>query len=50
LISSDMPEIVRLADRILVFSANRIVSDLPNNHVYDVMSHEIMEHVVGVNA
>jgi ribose transport system ATP-binding protein len=43
LISSDMPEIVRLADRILVFSANRIVGDLPNDHAYDVMSQRIME-------
>ena len=30
LISSDMPEIIKLADRILVFSANRIVGEIDN--------------------
>jgi len=30
LISSDMPEIIKVADRILVFSANRIVGEIDN--------------------
>ena len=30
LISSDMPEIIRLANRILVFSKNRIVGEVDN--------------------
>jgi len=50
LISSDMPEIVRLADRILVFSSNRIVADLPNDRNYDAMSREIMGRIVGDKA
>ena len=48
LISSDMPEMVRLADRILVFSANRIVGELPNNRDYETVSHAIMQAIVGV--
>jgi len=47
LISSDMPEIVRLADRILVFRSNRIVADLPNDRDYDSMSRAIMGRIVG---
>ena len=47
LISSDMPEIVRLADRILVFRSNRIVGDLANDRDYDSMSREIMGRIVG---
>jgi len=31
LISSDMPEIIKLADRILVFSGNRIVGEIDNS-------------------
>jgi ribose transport system ATP-binding protein len=50
LISSDMPEMVRLADRILVFRSNRIVADLPNDHDYDVMSPAIMRRIVGASA
>jgi ribose transport system ATP-binding protein len=50
LISSDMPEMVRLADRILVFRSNRIVADLPNDHDYDAMSPEIMRRIVGASA
>jgi ribose transport system ATP-binding protein len=47
LISSDMPEMVRLADRILVFKSNRIVGDLSNDRDYDAMSRGIMERIVG---
>jgi ribose transport system ATP-binding protein len=49
LISSDMPEMVRLTDRILVFRSNRIVADLPNDHDYDVMSPAIMRRIVGAS-
>lgn len=42
LISSDMPEIIKLAERILVFSGNRIVGEIENtNHDYDKVSSEI---------
>jgi len=50
LISSDMPEIVRLADRILVFRSNRIVADLQNDRDYDAMSRAIMERIVGAKS
>ena len=43
LISSDMPEMIRLADRVLVMKANRIIDQLPNSHDYDQMSQRIMQ-------
>ena len=43
LISSDMPEMVRLADRILVMKGGRIVAEIENNRIYDEMSAEIMK-------
>jgi ribose transport system ATP-binding protein len=43
LISSDMPEMVRLADRILVMKSNRIIGELENSHQYDQMSTLIMQ-------
>jgi ribose transport system ATP-binding protein len=46
LISSDMPEIVRLADRILVFKKGRIVGELNNTKDYDAMSKRIMSFIV----
>jgi len=42
LISSDMPEMIRLADRILVMKENQIVSELENTRNYDEMSEAIM--------
>jgi ribose transport system ATP-binding protein len=42
LISSDMPEMVLLADRVVVMKDMQIVGDLPNNHQYEVMSSQIM--------
>jgi ribose transport system ATP-binding protein len=42
LISSDMPEVIRLADRVLVMRNHAIVGELPNNHQYDEMSEAIM--------
>ncbi len=46
LISSDMQEMVRLADRILVFRSNRIVAELANDRDYDAMSRRIMERIL----
>jgi ribose transport system ATP-binding protein len=43
LISSDMPEMIRLADRVLVMKAHQIIDELPNSHDYDQMSQRIME-------
>ncbi len=42
LISSDMPEMIELADRILVMSDFRIIGELANSRDYDAMSHRIM--------
>jgi ribose transport system ATP-binding protein len=42
LISSDMPEMVLLADRVVVMKDMQIVGDLRNNHQYEVMSSQIM--------
>jgi ribose transport system ATP-binding protein len=42
LISSDMPEVIRLSDRILVMRNHVIVGELPNTHQYDEMSESIM--------
>ncbi len=48
LISSDMPEMIRLADRILVFRGGTIVGELANSKDYDEMSRQIMSLIVGV--
>ncbi len=42
LISSDMPEVIRLSDRILVMRNHAIVGELLNTHRYDEMSEAIM--------
>ena len=42
LITSDMPEIITLADRIVVMDDFRIKGDLANTRDYEVMSHAIM--------
>ena len=42
LISSDMPEVIRLSDRILVMRNHAIVGELSNTHQYDQMSEAIM--------
>ena len=42
LISSDMPEMVLLADRVVVMKDMQIVSDLPNSRQYEEMSSQIM--------
>jgi len=47
LISSDMPEMIRLADRILVFEKGTIVGELQNTKDYDEMSRQIASMMVG---
>ncbi len=42
LISSDMPEMIRLADRILVMKEHRIVGEVVNTRRYDEVSEAIM--------
>ncbi len=41
-ISSDMPEVIRLSDRILVMRNHAIVGEIPNTHQYEEMSESIM--------
>jgi ribose transport system ATP-binding protein len=43
LISSDLPEMVALADRIVVMGGFRIQGELVNDRDYDAMSHRIMD-------
>jgi ribose transport system ATP-binding protein len=42
LISSDLPEMVLLADRVVVMKDMQIVGDLPNSRQYEGMSSQIM--------
>lgn len=42
LISSDMPEMVRLADRVVVMRGGRVLGDLVNDHDYGHMSQQII--------
>lgn len=46
-ISSDMKEMVKVADRIAIFNEFKIVCDIPNTKVYSQMSEEIMHRIVG---
>jgi ribose transport system ATP-binding protein len=48
LISSDMPEMVTLADRILVMHGFRIVGEVMNDHRYDTVSKAIMGRIHAV--
>jgi ribose transport system ATP-binding protein len=45
LISSDMPEMVALADRILVMGDFRVLGEVLNDHDYGRMSRAIMTHI-----
>lgn len=47
LISSDMKEMIKVADRIAVFNEFRILCDIPNTKVYSQMSEEIMHRIIG---
>jgi ribose transport system ATP-binding protein len=46
LISSDMPEVVELADRLLVFREGKIVGEMQNDKNYESMSKKIMSLIV----
>ncbi|MEZ5905625.1 MAG: ATP-binding cassette domain-containing protein [Geminicoccaceae bacterium] len=50
LISSDMPEMVALADRILVMGGFRILGEVGNDHDYGRMSTAIMNHIHAAEA
>lgn len=45
-ITSDMPEIIQIADRIVVFKDGQIQGELKNTKVYDHMSKKIMELIM----
>jgi ribose transport system ATP-binding protein len=46
LISSDLSEIVRVSDRILVMAENRLIAEMDNTGDYDVLSHTIMDAII----
>ncbi len=48
LISSDMPEMVAVADRILVMHGFRLVGEVANDHVYETVSKAIMARIHAV--
>jgi ribose transport system ATP-binding protein len=48
LISSDMPEMVALADRILVVHGFRIVGEVQNDRRYETTSQAIMSRIHAV--
>jgi len=45
LISSDMPEVIKLADRILVMNRGRISGEIDNSRDYAAMSEQIMSFI-----
>ncbi|GBE21849.1 MAG TPA: sugar ABC transporter ATP-binding protein [Actinobacteria bacterium] len=55
LISSDLPELIQVSDRVMVMSEHRIVGEFDNTHDYEEMSRRMMQaiqatshlHVVG---
>jgi ribose transport system ATP-binding protein len=48
LISSDLQEIVRLSDRVIVMAEMSIRAEVQNSHDYDEMSRVIMSKIVAV--
>ena len=50
LISSDLPEMITLADRILVMSDYRIVGEVANNHQYDPASQAVIRLIHAAEA
>lgn len=49
LITSDLAEMVLLADRVVVMRDFRIIGDLPNTHIYEHMSRRIMGTIHGAD-
>jgi ribose transport system ATP-binding protein len=45
LISSDMAEMITLADRILVMRDFRIIGEVANDHIYETVSKAIMNRI-----
>lgn len=45
-ITSDMAEMVQIADRIIVFKEGRIMGELINTKIYEEMSKKIMNLIV----
>ncbi len=50
LISSDMPELIAVADRIVVMHEYQIVGDIDNDRNYGRMSQAIMTEIHGTEA
>jgi ribose transport system ATP-binding protein len=50
LISSDMPEMIRLADRILVMKEHQIIGEVANTQQYDQVSQAIMGYIHAATA
>jgi ribose transport system ATP-binding protein len=46
LISSDLAEIVRVSDRILVMAENRLIAEMENTGDYETLSHSIMDAII----
>ena len=46
MISSDLPELIQIAERILIFSDSKIVGELENMKDYDTMSTKVMESIL----
>ena len=45
-ISSDLPELIQIAERILIFSDYKVVGELENMKDYDTMSTRVMESIL----
>ncbi len=50
LISSDMAEMITLADRVVVLHGFRVVGEVPNDHRYETTSAAIMGAIHAVEA
>ena len=50
LISSDLAEMVTLADRIVVMDQYIVRGEVDNTHDYDAMSKAVMDHIHGSEA
>jgi ribose transport system ATP-binding protein len=46
LISSDLPELILMSERIMVFREGAVVGELDNKKDYDIMSNAIMETII----